>query len=314
MKNWVPPVGYVEKKYNYTYKLVYKNDNRYYYYGVHSTNILPEIDGYYGSGGNIKKMKKLYGKDCFEKTILKMFPTRKEALLEEDALVTSEMLTDKFCLNIIHGGGTFDTTGLHLTEEQKKEISKRFKGKKRTKESIEKMLETKKKHDTFKTSEETKKKLSEINKNKLNVYKGNIQKRINKEELEKYINDGWIRGYTKERNLKVSKSKIGEKNPNFGKKWTKESIEKMLETKKKNNTLSHSEETKKKLAEINRKNATNPDIRKKLSIANKGKNTWSRGLKRIYKGSEKKMVKQEELEHYLSNGWLMGFGPKIEKF
>ena len=32
MKNWAPPKGYVEKKYNYTYKLTFKNDRRYYGY------------------------------------------------------------------------------------------------------------------------------------------------------------------------------------------------------------------------------------------------------------------------------------------
>lgn len=81
MKNWTPPKGYVEKKYNYTYKLTFKNDKRYYYYGVHCTNIEPQYDNYYGSGSNVKEYHKIYGKDCFHKEILEFFPTKKRGII-----------------------------------------------------------------------------------------------------------------------------------------------------------------------------------------------------------------------------------------
>lgn len=110
MKNWEPPEGYIEKKYNYTYKLIFKYDERYYYYGVHSTNKDPEKDGYYGSGTNVKEYKKIYGNDCFKKIILEFYETKKESLLAEDALVPVDLLNDEFCLNKIQGGGSFDTT------------------------------------------------------------------------------------------------------------------------------------------------------------------------------------------------------------
>lgn len=306
MKNWSAPEGYVEKKYNYTYKLTFKPDERYYYYGVHSTNINPENDEYFGSGGNVKRLKKEYGKDCFNKIILKFFQTRREALLEEDRLVPVEILNDRFCLNKIQGGGTFDTTGMHFSDEQKEEISKRFKGKKRSEESIKKMIETKKKHNTLKTSEETKQKLSEIAKNKVLVHKDGIQKRINKEELDDFLNNGWIRGCTEERNLKLSKAKMGEKNPMFGKKWGKEQIEKMLETKKKNGTLLHSEEVKEKIAKHNKERAKDPEFKKKLSEKLKGKNTWCKGRIFVKKGTKETTIPKEKLDEYLNNGWVKG--------
>lgn len=313
MKNWNAPIDYVEKKYNYTYKLTFKNDERYYYYGVHCTNIIPEYDNYYGSGTNVKLYKKLYGKDCFNKTILEFFPTKKDALLAEDKLVPVELLKDEFCLNKIQGGGTFDTTGMKFNKEHKKEVSKRFKGKKRTKESIKKMIETRRKRGTDKHTEETKKKISEKQKNRISIIKNGVNKRIYSEDLEKYLIDGWEIGYNDERNKKISLSKIGNKNPNYGKTISKKIINKMLETKRNNNTLKHSNETIKKLTELNRKKANDPEFRKRLSDACKGVNTWSKGRVFIKKNGIVKTCKKNELDSYLKDGWEKGRLTKKER-
>lgn len=203
--------------------------------------------------------------------------------------------------------------GMHLTEEHRKNISKRFKGKKRSRESIEKMLETKRRNNTLKTSEETKKKLSDISKNKVYVHKDSVQKRINREELADYLNDGWIRGTTEERNKNVSKSKMGDKNPMYGRKWDEKSIEKMLETKKKNDTLKHSEETRQKLAELNKRKAKDPEFRKKLSDALMGKNTWSKGRVFIKKDLKETIIDKENLEKYINDGWILGRLTKNER-
>ena len=312
MKNWEPPKGYEEKKYNYTYKLTFKNDRRYYYYGVHCSNIAPEFDDYSGSGTNIKNLKKQFGKDCFEREILEFFNTKKEALLAEDKLVPVELLSDEFCLNKIQGGGSFDTTGMKMSEEFKKNTSERFKGRKRSKESIEKMIATRRKRGTDKPSEETRKKLSEQKKGKIPVNKNGTLKKIDKSELENYILSGWTRGMTEERNEKISKSKLGNKNPMFGKHWDEETKQKMLETKYKNGTNFHSEKTKQILAEKNRDRAKDPEFRKKLSESAKGKNTWSKGRKRIHKDGITKSVLPEELNRYLSDGWELGHGYKTK--
>ena len=313
MKNWEPPKGYKEKKYNYTYKLTFKNDRRYYYYGVHCSDIEPKFDNYSGSGSNVKKLKKLFGKDCFEREILEFFNTKKDALLAEDKLVPIEILSDEFCLNKIQGGGAFDTSGIKMSEEFKKEISKRFKGKKRSEESIKKMIDTRRARGTDKHSEETKRKLSEQRKNKIPIIKDEKVKIIPIQELEKYESKGWVRGLSNERNKKVSESKIGNKNPMYGKHWSEESKKKMIETKYKNGTNFHSDKTKQILAEKNREKAKDPLFRKKLRESAIGKNTWSKGLKRINKNGIVKAVREEELEAYLNEGWVRGNGYSTRK-
>lgn len=306
MKNWTPPKGYVEKKYNYTYKLTFKNDERYYYYGVHCTNIEPQYDNYYGSGSNVKAYHKKYGKDCFYKEILEFFPTKREALLAEDKLVPVEILKDEFCLNKIQGGGTFDTTGMRMNESQRESVSKRFKGKKRSLESIEKMVKTRRERGTDKHSDATKEKIREKHKNTVSIFKGNVCKMVNKAVVDNYLSEGWNKGCTKERNKKVSIAKIGDKNPNYGKTPSKEIIEKMLETKRKNNNLTHSDKTKQKLTELNRRKANDPEFRKRLSEACKGVNTWSKGRFFINKNGIMTTCKPEDLESFLNDGWEKG--------
>jgi len=311
MKNWEPPKGYIEKKYNYTYKLTLKKDPRYYYYGVHCTNTNPYEDDYFGSGTNIKKLKKEYGKDCFNKEILNFFRTKKEALLEEDKLVPISLLSDEFCLNRIQGGGTFDTTGMKLDESQAIRMRERFKGKKRSEESIKKMIETRRRRGTDKPTEETRKKLSERQKCRIHITNGEIGKNVKKEELQKWLSLGWVKGYPSKRNKKISLSKLGEKNPMFGKTPSKETIKKMTETKLKNGTNFHTEKTKAILAEQNRKRAQDPEFRKKISEALKGKPKKQKGWKRINKNGVTKTVSPDEVEKYLLDGWKLGQGYKI---
>lgn len=313
MKDWKTPEGYVEKKYNYTYKLTFKYDERYYYYGVHCTNITPEYDGYFGSGTRIKEMHKQYGKDCFKKEILQFFPTKKDALLAEDKLVPVEMLSDEFCLNKIQGGGTFDTTGMKMNESHRKSVSERFKGIKRTEESIQKMIETRRNRGTDKQSEEAKKKISEQRKGKILVTNGEITKVISKDELNSYEECGWKRGIDEKRNRKVSIAKMGKKNPMFGKHWDEETKEKMIATKIKNGTNFHSAKTREILAEKNREKAKDPEFRRKLSESAKGKNNWSKGRKRIHKDGITKAVRIEELQTYIDDGWEMGHGYEIRR-
>lgn len=306
MKDWTPPEGYVEKKYNYTYKLTFKLDERYYYYGVHATNVNPYEDDYYGSGTNIIEYKKLYGKDCFNKEILEFFPTKKEALLAEDKLVPIELLKDPFCLNKIQGGGTFDTSGMGFSDEMREQIRQRFKDKKRKKESVEKMIATRRRRGTDKHSEETKRKLSEQRKGSRPMTKDGNFKIVYKDKIEEYLNDGWVIGYLPDRNEKIRQSKLGEKNPMYKKTPSRETIEKMLETKRREGTVKHSEETKRKLAELNRIHAKDPEFRKHLSECCKGVNIWAKGRIAVSKGTEETFIDKCNIEKYLAEGWTLG--------
>ena len=288
MKEWKAPVGYVEKKFNYVYKLTLKQDPRYYYIGVHASNIEPKFDYYSGSGRNLNKYRELYGKDCFSREELSFWNTKEEALKEERRLVTEELIKDPFCLNKIKGGGTFDTTGRVLSLEERQRISEKRKGYKRSPESVKKMVETRILRGYLHHSEETKRKLSEIRKGK----PGNP--------------------WPEESRKKLSKARKGKNNPMFGKKVSEEIIKKVLETKRKNNTLQHSEETKAKLTRLNREKAKDPEYRKKLSEAARGKNTWTKGRKKIFNPvtGEKKIVQEKDLGEYLKNGWKQGMGYK----
>ena len=99
---------------HYLYKLTFKQDPRYYYYGVHSTVRHPEADGYYGSGGTVAKYKNLFGKDCFNKEILATFSSREELLQEEQKIIADLWKSDPYCLNQTRGGaenGKFDNKG-----------------------------------------------------------------------------------------------------------------------------------------------------------------------------------------------------------
>lgn len=306
MSKWIKPENYVEKKYNYTYKLTLKSDPRYYYYGVHSSNIEPEFDDYEGSGTNIKNLIKENGHGIFEREILEFFETREEALISEENLVTEEMVSDPFCLNRIKGGGTLDTSGIKYSEEFRKNIRKRFLGTKRKPESIEKMIRTRRARGTDKHTEETKEKLRKINRGRIPITLNGICKYTKEDDLEKFINSGWTTGFTEERNQKVAQLKIGEKNPMYGKHWSEEQKNKMVKTKMERGTNFHSAETREKLAKLNREHANDPEFRKKLSLGMKGKNTWSKGRKFIHKDGAMKSVTPNEIQKYIDDGWEIG--------
>ncbi len=210
-----------ERKYHYIYKITCLKNNRY-YIGMHSTDNLE--DGYLGGGKRIKNSVKKHGKDAHEKEILMFFENREDLKNEEIQLVNKVLINDPMCMNINLGGDggwlpEWSSKGavssnrknwkdpnyiakmkLVSSEVMKKlwsdpEISKR-------------LLEVaKKSFEGKKHTEETKRKIGERNsrtqKAELNSQFGtcwihNIEDRINKkikkEEIEKYIREGWKSG------------------------------------------------------------------------------------------------------------------------
>jgi hypothetical protein len=90
-----------EKNY-IVYKITNKiNDNI--YIGVHVTENIN--DKYMGSGSNIKKSIKEFGKENFEKIILYNFDTKEEMLDKERELVNEEFIKRNDTYNICLGGG-----------------------------------------------------------------------------------------------------------------------------------------------------------------------------------------------------------------
>lgn len=97
------------KKYKYFYKIT-NNINGKYYYGVHCTDNIN--DGYMGSGTRLKNAYKKYGIENFTKEIIKFFDTTHELYEYERMIVNEDLIKDNNCYNIKLGGEQFDISGL----------------------------------------------------------------------------------------------------------------------------------------------------------------------------------------------------------
>lgn len=93
-------------KYHYFYKIT-NLINNHFYYGIHSTNNIE--DGYMGSGSRLRHAYKKYGIENFQKEILKYFDTREELAQYEADVVTESLVLDSNCYNISAGGEKWNT-------------------------------------------------------------------------------------------------------------------------------------------------------------------------------------------------------------
>ncbi len=192
------------------------------YVGKHSTNDLN--DNYMGSGKYIKMAITKYGIDNFIKEILFVFDNEKEAYDMEKQIVNEEFTKRKDVYNAIIGGDSFESINSNI--ELRKEKNKRAaismnkiiwndpEFRKRNKERMS--IQTKnlikmgvlnppdwtgKKH-----KDESKRKIGEKNsknqKGEKNSQYGTCwiyhkdfgNKKINKDEINDYMNEGWVKG------------------------------------------------------------------------------------------------------------------------
>lgn len=185
---------------------------------MHSTNNLE--DGYMGSGKRLRRSIRKYGLENHSKEILEFFDSRELLIEAEKTAITPEMLSDKDCMNLMCGG-----KGGFISDEQQRHRSKCA-----AKASVEKLKtddEWRKRHasiasnkmkrahqqgkikyNTFtgkKHTEETKKLMSQIRSEQSKgegnsqygtcwVTKDNMNKKIKKQNLDDYLNDGWSKG------------------------------------------------------------------------------------------------------------------------
>lgn len=217
-----------QKKYHYIYKTTNIITNKY-YIGMHSTNDIE--DGYIGSGKRLWYSINKYGKENHKIEILEYLNNRGELSNREREIVNEGLLNDKMCMNLVIGGsGGFSVEdakkGRKRTNEILKEkygenfqqfINKRYRDsltdidkENLSKKIIEGQIKCGFDRNTFggKThTDEAKKKMSNSKKGK---YKGesnsqhgtcwvyNIKikenKKINKDEINNWINNGWVKG------------------------------------------------------------------------------------------------------------------------
>lgn len=165
--------------YYYIYKITNKINNKI-YYGQHTTSNLD--DGYMGSGVAIKLAIKKYGKENFEKKILKFCNNADELNIIEARLVNERWLKKNKhrCYNLQTGGnrpifsdevlkkisqkniGNTNWLGKHHSDKTKRKMSESQKGNKHNlgkKHSVKTKLKMSKSHKGKKFSEEHKQKL-----------------------------------------------------------------------------------------------------------------------------------------------------------
>jgi group I intron endonuclease len=177
---------------------------------------------YLGSGINLQRAIKKYGKENFIKETLEVCSTREE-LIEREKYWITETKAQELGYNIADGGWGGNT----YTEETKEKVSQLFKGRYVSPETVEKRKQTRAKNpDRYKHSDETKKAIGDFHRGKdiSDEQKIKLSKR-----MKNFTN------YSPEfLALQKSENKLGEKNSMWGKKHTEETKAKMSSSHKKN--------------------------------------------------------------------------------
>ncbi len=89
------------------------------YIGVHKTDNLS--DRYMGSGNNIRRAIKKYGKENFKKEYLAIFENEIDMFKMESILVNDEFIKNKYSYNIKNGGlGSWKYVNDNLSDDYKK--------------------------------------------------------------------------------------------------------------------------------------------------------------------------------------------------
>ena len=201
-----------EKEYHFIYKTTNLLSGRF-YIGMHSTDDLD--DGYLGSGHRLKLAIKKYGKENFKREILEFVDNRKLLSEREEEIVNLDLLAREDCMNLKVGGkGGWPKSANEkfkwLLENDSEFRNKISRDSRESAIRLHKEGKLKSWSETYsgvgeKHTEETKIKISEAKKGTGNgdnnsqygtcwVTKGSDNKKIKKEDLEVYIELGWIQG------------------------------------------------------------------------------------------------------------------------
>lgn len=290
-------------RFHYFYKIV-NNINDKFYYGIHSTDELD--DNYCGSGSLLKYAYNKYGIENFTKYILCFFDDRKSLLDYEKYIVNNELVNENKCYNLTVGGiGSKDIFAdnsytLHTT----KGLIHINNG------IINKLIKETDLNNYIKLGWVTGQTIKST-KGKIVIHKeGHSDKFIFKDELNTYLENGWKLGGCSRNKGNVSdvKNKIWVNN---GEKCIR------IDKKEKDIYLSNNwvlgplQRTTKGYIRI-----TNGNIDKNIAPENNDllnfylNNGWKIGsctkhnnVTWVTKNNSSKMIKKDELNTYLANGW-----------
>jgi hypothetical protein len=205
-----------EKIYHYIYKTTNLLNGKY-YYGMHSTDNLE--DGYMGSGKRLRYSVNKHGVENHNVEILEFLLDRKELVKREKEIVNLNEIAKEKCMNIMTGG----SGGAQLLEKQRNWIlagSKGYTDRIKNDDEFRKKItnhlifQTKENHkrgkydyNTFtnkRHTDETKILMSLKGKEHTGernsqygtcwITKNGLNKKIQKDELMGYIQNGWIKG------------------------------------------------------------------------------------------------------------------------
>ena len=221
---------------HYLYKTTCLITGRY-YIGMHSTSNLE--DGYMGSGKRLRFSIRYHGKDNHAKEILEFFDNRELLIEAEIKAITPEMISDRNCMNLKEGG--YGGGGFWSDEHMMKcsrAGNKAFKEKLATDKAFREAKSIKSSENTKKGmaegkikpidyswlgkkhSDESKIKMSESSKGAGTsednsqygtcwVTKEGLNKKIKKDDLGIYLNEGWVKGrFTEIKGELVNNSKL----------------------------------------------------------------------------------------------------------
>lgn len=271
----------IDGKFHYLYKITNLINNKY-YYGIHSTKNID--DGYMGSGKSLFNAFKKYKKCNFRKDIIEYFNDRCSLLNREAEVVNERLTKDPDCYNIVVGGAGNIDSGLLLYIDENNNVVKLHK------------------------EDYDNKKYKHINSLKRWVTKNGINKSITVDELDHYLNNGWVRGKTVKNESSVQNTIWIHKNGNIKRVYENELMKYYSDGWEKGYGVQ---------ANINKhwinKDGINKIIKSDL-LQEYLDNGWCCGKKDkidferivVNKNGENKFINKDELDSYILNGWIKG--------
>lgn len=266
---------------------------------------------YLGSGKYLWRAINKYGSKNFKVELLEEVNGNQEDLDEREIYWISHYnAVESDMYYNLQKGGSGSVKGSKLSEETRRKIS----------ENHADMSGSNNPFYGEKHSEETRKKMSVTRKGMISSIKGRVAvtndittKYIKKDELEKYLYNGWKRGIdlckrdARSRIMSgkvlsdITKKKISNKLSGDNNPMKRDEVRRKVSNSMKGRQVS--EETRTKISNKLKNRKVSDITKEKLSSATKKARS---GTKIMNNGLENKYIKLEEIEYYLSIGWNLG--------